>query len=118
MCVILLCKEKKPTDAVLEKCQTANSDGIGMAWLNKESRKATWEKNLSLYELKELVKKIELPFIIHFRNASKGGKSALLSHPLVISENSPLSFKGEADKLLFHNGTIHDWEVILAAADS
>ena len=117
MCVILACKNKKPSLEILRKCHNKNGDGAGVAWFNVEN-KAQYRKGLiDADEVHKFVQHLELPFVIHFRAASIGGKSLLLTHPFEISKESPLKLEGATDKLLFHNGHVSDWDMYLAAAN-
>jgi len=77
---------------------------------------AEYRKGLNLIEIKELVDKTPLPFIVHFRASSVGGKSLLLSHPFEVTETSELSWQGEAEQLLVQNGTYSDYEMLMLAA--
>ena len=77
---------------------------------------AEYRKGLNLTEIKEWVDKTPLPFVVHFRASSIGGKSLLLSHPFEVTESSDLSWQGEAEQLLVQNGTYSDYEMLMLAA--
>lgn len=115
MCVVLICESEKPSLEILTQCKNANSHGIGITWLN-ENNKAEYKKGIELDELYKLTLKLELPFVIHLRLASCGGQSELLCHPFEITRESQLRLQGECDKTLVHNGHIHEYERLLAAA--
>ena len=116
MCVILACKSQKPTKEILDKCHAANGDGAGIFWFN-ETNKAQYKKGLLPAALFEIVEKLPLPFCIHFRASSIGGKSDLLTHPFEVTPESVLRLEGEAEQLLMHNGHFGDWKICLAAAN-
>lgn len=115
MCVVLICESEKPSLEILTQCRNANSHGIGITWLN-ENNKAEYKKGIELDELYELTLKLSLPFVLHFRLASCGGKPELLCHPFEITRESELKLQGECDKTLVHNGHIQEYERLLAAA--
>lgn len=116
MCLIAICIQKKPSREIIHKGWDSNSHGAGIAWVNKD-RKAQYVKGLtSADEVYKYVEKLSLPFVIHFRLASAGGKDPLLTHPFEISKGSPLALAGEANKVLIHNGHESDWKKCLAAS--
>ena len=110
MCLIISAIKNKPSNFIIEKAYNDNDDGVGIVWF--EGDKAKYQKGLELKEVKALIDSIDLPFVIHFRGSSIGGKSPLLCHPFEISQDSKLSLSGEADRLLIHNGTYKDYEII------
>lgn len=114
MCVIIGCVNQKPNKEIVDKCHRANSDGAGAMWF--EGDKVCYEKGLNNEQIFDLIQKIELPFVLHFRAASIGGKSEKLTHPFEMSVESPLKMKGSCDKAVVHNGTVSEWELLLAAA--
>ncbi len=108
MCVILVCKDKKPTKDILKKCEQANKDGIGIAWI--ENNISHFEKGICFNRLIELVKSKPLPFVIHFRITSTGITSEPLCHPFITNELVDIpSLEGKNCNLLFHNGTKFQW---------
>ena len=115
MCVVIVADSQKPSLEILTQCRNANSHGIGITWLN-ENGKAEYKKGIELDELYQLTLKLTLPFVVHMRLASSGGKSELLCHPFEITKESQLRLEGECDKTLVHNGHIHEYERLLAAA--
>lgn len=105
MCVITICKDRCPTDEELISWNSSNPDGIGVAWV--KNNKIFFKKGLVLDQAKGLIRKIDLPFIIHFRLSSSGGKAPELTHPFIIDkqvDNNPLSGT-TTSPVLFHNGT-------------
>ena len=117
MCIIAICETEKPTNEMLEKFNSSNGDGFGVGWFEKDNL-AYYKKGMNLNEVKEFVAVLKLPFIIHARLASCGGKSLLLTHPYEITEQSELKFNGSSERLLFQNGhlSIKDVEIYLYCA--
>lgn len=116
MCCILVVEKKSPSWDILEKCNAKNDDGCSVSWLN-DNGNAEYKKGLKLKELWEIIPNIPLPYVLHFRLASIGiAIDPLLTHPFEVSEDSPLRLQGEAKKLLIHNGTIKEYEWLLAGA--
>jgi len=105
MCVILVCPDEnaRPTRDVLEACHEANPHGAGMAW--RERGKVRWMKNLDVDDVEALLVELDGEVIIHFRWASVGGIDADLCHPFPVSRWAKTDLFGEADTVLFHNGT-------------
>lgn len=120
MCVILACVDNKPTEDIIKDCHYKNSDGISISWFEKDDQSKSqvkYKKGLYPFEATNLIQKIELPFVMHFRAASPNmPKIPSLCHPFVISEDSKLELNGSADRVLVHNGTITGWRWLLAAA--
>jgi len=104
MCVILACDKKtgRPTKQMLKDAEQMNSDGGSIAWINGD--KVQWSKGLKAKQIFKIMKKIKLPFVIHFRIATHGGTSKPLCHPFPITEKVGLGLEGKADSVLFHNG--------------
>ena len=109
MCVIMCFEDNYPTEAILESAELTNRDGAGIAWIEKDG--IHFKKGLDAKNIYKLIKsrKIQLPFIIHFRIATVGGVNNELTHPFPISSNAPLSTSGTTEKVLFHNGHWNDW---------
>jgi len=115
MCVIAICEEGLKLDnATFKACFEANSHGAGFAWMeggelhwskgHMTSREA-WKKYKALYDF---------PHIAHFRLSSSGGICKELTHPFMITEESPIEMEGHGqNKLLFHNGTVSNWREML-----
>lgn len=114
MCVLYACYEKVPSKTLMEESEAENLDGIGIAWL--EGDHVRWEKGIpDLGKAEALLKKIKLPFLIHFRKASSGmgPKNPYLTHPFPVTEGVELSLKGTAQAVLAHNGFWKDWNGFL-----
>ena len=105
MCVILVCPDEtaRPTRDVLEACHDANPHGAGMAW--RENSKVRWMKNLDVDDVEALLAELDGEVIIHFRWASVGGIDADLCHPFPVTRWAKTDLFGEADTVLFQNGT-------------
>ena len=110
MCVILACDEKtgKPTKQMLKDAELMNGDGGSIAWIHKD--KVRWEKGIKAKQIYKIVKKIKLPFIIHFRIATHGGVNKPLCHPFPITEKVELNLSGKTDRVLFHNGIWSEYD--------
>ncbi len=119
MCVILICEDNEPSWDTLFRCEVVNGHGGGIAWINKEKKVAEYRKALDAKEIYELIrsKQVELPYVIHFRLTSVGGRDDLLTHPFEVTRESVVRTEGSAERLLFHNGTISDWELFFAASN-
>lgn len=113
MCVILVCpKNVRPTPEVLFACDGANPHGAGMAWRSKG--RVHWLKNASVSDLLRELPKIRGEVVIHFRWASVGGVDARLCHPFPVTPRANVSLSGNADAVLFQNGTWHGYRDALA----
>jgi len=100
---------------VLRACEKANPHGAGVAW--REQGKVRWFKNLSAEDVIALLPDLTGEVVIHFRLASVGGVDPFLCHPFPITPIAPLSIEGKALRVLFHNGTWHEWESGLEQLD-
>jgi len=95
-----------------------NQDGGGAAWREPQTNGnplVCWEKGLmkdaGLARMKELVKVLPIPFILHFRIATIGGVKPNMTHPFPIDVNGPNELSGKTSGfVLFHNGTLRDWD--------
>lgn len=112
MCVIAICNEGKRLDkATFKACFTANDDGCGMAWMDGDlvGYAKGYMKKRTAWEMYKQIS--SMPHVVHFRLSSAGGVHKELTHPFIISQDSPISMYGLGkDELLFHNGTITDWK--------
>lgn len=115
MCCILLCRDNKPSKTIIHKVHQDNNHGLGLAYF--KDGLAHYKKGMFPGELISFMETIELPFIVHARAASIGGKGLTLTHPYEITAESPLKFEGSAEKLLFHNGTVSNFRHFMMAAD-
>lgn len=112
MCVIYVCKDEIPPLEELA-AGAANDDGAGVAWIDtiKGRPRVRWHKGLKdENEVHEVVKDLKPPVLIHFRLATIGGKTPLLTHPFPLTERSPLDLQGNTVAVLAHNGHWGKWD--------
>jgi predicted glutamine amidotransferase len=115
MCVIAFFNKSRPDFDTLRKMDRENSDGMGIMYF--KGNLAHYKKGITdVKELFDISKEIKLPFVLHFRKESCGGKQLLLTHPFEVNKSSKLRFSGKCKRLLMHNGTHRDYEDFLAAA--
>ena len=115
MCIILLAENKQLTKGILEKAESANPHGAGIAWINQKTKKVQWIKaeNLNAKKIYKIIKskKIQLPYIVHFRITSIGETCDKLCHPFSLNaklnENELIGSSEEG--VLFHNGTMRSY---------
>jgi hypothetical protein len=105
----MIADTERPTDEMLEKGFDSNDAGAGVAW--RENGRVRWKKGiLDIEEVKALVKDLTLPFVVHFRIPTEGGRRLQLCHPFPIENNVSLSLEGTTKGyVLFHNGHWSDW---------
>jgi hypothetical protein len=126
MCVILLAGNVRPTEEMVAKAWKANDDGGGVAWKEGLNRKGeptpdtevVFEKGImNLDRMQELIATVPMPFAAHFRVASVGGVKPELTHPFIVSEDSPIQLSGRTKgALLMHNGHWGEWNTRLIDA--
>ena len=108
MCVILYAKQKELLkDGILEAAWEANPDGAGAAivkgdwfYIRKGFMKLEWLKKwLEGVDPKEEI-------ILHFRLATHGGVSPVLTHPFPLTRNlrKLLALELETKEIIVHNG--------------
>lgn len=111
MCVIFVADTTRPTADELQQAAVQNQDGIGVAWKDEQKGFVRWLKGLTLTQVQEMAQSLPLPYAIHFRFATIGGKSEYLAHPFPIEYKVRLELKGRTDRgLLMHNGTWSQWD--------
>jgi hypothetical protein len=105
----MIADTKAPTDEMLEKGFEANDAGAGVAW--RENGYVYWEKGIQNIEaVQVLCKDLPLPFIVHFRIPTEGGRRPSLCHPFPIEKTTDLALKGRTKGyVLFHNGHWSEW---------
>ena len=111
MCVIISGINNKPSLADLRACEEVNPDGGGIAWCTDEGAK--FHKDLDADEIHALLDgtvPTGARWVVHFRWASIGDVTPGLCHPFPISKDASLETTGVVDRVLFHNGTVSDWE--------
>lgn len=115
MCVAIVAESKLPDHKTLIKCEDANPDGGGIAWLDEESHLVRWKKGLSATEINDLIeaKDIRPPCFIHFRIATAGGKDQSLCHPFPVTRRVSTELEGTAARVLMHNGHWDGWSTRL-----
>lgn len=76
-----------------------------------------WEKGMNLDRTLELCKEVPIPFVVHFRIPTAGGRHESLCHPFPIAKHVPLDLKGATKGyVLFHNGHWTQWKDTLLKA--
>lgn len=118
MCVIIVCDSRRPTEDEWDRATTQNSDGFGIAWReldkqNPSNDRVVYVKSMNDKDIWPLVEKAPLPFVVHCRWASIGGKGLPLCHPFEITPDSQLQAEGKARAVLFHNGHWMGWKDML-----
>jgi len=113
MCIIAICEKRKLTTEEFDNCWDSNTDGFGCAcWDGSVVKfgKGFMEKE----EARTIYEALPLPHVAHFRISSAGGVRPELTHPFLVTEDSPITYVGETKgKVLFHNGTIADYKTLL-----
>lgn len=112
MCIIAVCLQRALSDDEIEKCWKGNKDGGGIAWQN-DGYLCFVKGMMTLDAFKEQYDAIKhnIPHIAHFRTSTARGVMPELTHPFLITEESPLvlEYYGK-DGVLFHNGVMSSWE--------
>jgi hypothetical protein len=106
MCVIAVSLGEKVSREVFERMWRSNNDGFGMMYRSRGGvgivkgimdEEEAWEAYARLPE--------GVAHVLHFRLATHGGVRPELTHPFVVSEESPLIEGGVvAEPVLAHNG--------------
>lgn len=115
MCVIYVCKDEIPPLEELA-AGASNDDGAGVAWVDtiKGHPRVRWHKGLKdEHEVHEITKDLKPPVMIHFRLATIGGKTPLLTHPFPLTERAPLALTGDTVAVMAHNGHWNKWDDVL-----
>jgi hypothetical protein len=113
MCIICECNVKL-THEEFDSCFIGNSHGAGFAWRGNDGMNHYKKGFMDKGSAWEAYQDVPIPHIAHFRLASAGGVSEELTHPFIVSKESPLPLTwGGKEALVFHNGTISDWRVML-----
>lgn len=108
MCVILVAETKRLDAEMLTEANGANPDGLGMAW--RKNGKMRYLKGADVAAVIKLAAEVPLPYIVHARLATVGGKTTQLAHPFPVTANPSLKLSGSAAQVLFHNGHEGKWE--------
>jgi hypothetical protein len=110
MCVIICGRRTKPSLEMLNKCENANGDGIGVAWAGDDGL-AHYRKGIKVDEAHALIQAAPRDWVAHFRLATVGGDGDLLCHPFPVEKDATLAVEGSSKYLLFHNGHWSSWEL-------
>jgi len=115
MCIIAVCNDRPLTRKECKRCWNSNSDGAGVAWIEKKV--VRWKKGfMTLDDLEKWYFELSpppLPHVIHFRSATAGDIIPELTHPFVMDVVKS-TIKGKTKRgVLFHNGVITNWEIKL-----
>lgn len=117
MCLIIASPTgKRISNKILEEAANTNSNGAGIAWSDKGQ--IFFKKGLDVKDVQEILDK-EIgtkPWVAHFRIATIGGPIPELTHPFTIDEAASIAFEGQADSVLFQNGTFSQWKEHLLQA--
>ncbi len=112
MCVIFANEKAVPSLQLLQQAEKRNDDGGGVAWI--EDGKVKWRKGATAKEIHEILQKVALPNVVHFRIATVGGNGKELTHPFPLTPKVPLFLNGETNAgVLFHNGHFNEWKAFL-----
>ena len=116
MCVIIASpKGVKIPDELLREAACSNRDGAGIAWI--KDGKVHWVKGLmKIDDMLNAYQSVTGPHAVHFRLATHGGNTPLLTHPFPVTDQVRLDLKGSGFKLLMHNGVYTDWSEDLKAS--
>jgi hypothetical protein len=120
MCVIAICENGTKLDRpTFGKCFDHNDHGAGFAWI--EGGKLKFIKGFMTEKIawKVYSRICDFPHVAHFRLTSAGETCKELTHPFIISDDSPNTLFStnvheteNVEGLLFHNGTISNWKIL------
>lgn len=119
MCLVIASPSGKGiSEEILQDAAQKNGDGAGLAWLDKN--KIQFRKGLTVDELRDLLatEAKDKVWVAHFRIATVGGVTPALTHPFTIDERVSVDPSGEADAVLFQNGTFSTWKDFLLQASA
>lgn len=111
MCIALhIFGDQNISIADLERMDTDNPHGIGIAYLDPDTGKIRIRKGLSLKELAWLQPDLPRPFLLHFRWATIGPKVPALAHPFALGINAfSTDLDQQCEAALIHNGGWVGW---------
>lgn len=110
MCLLVVCDRRRLTVQEIENAWRTNSDGAGFAYTSgrrQHVRKGfmTLDAFLEFYETVDV-----LPHVVHFRAATSGGVSPLMTHPFPCEVPPRLETEWKSTApVLFHNGVLSNW---------
>jgi predicted glutamine amidotransferase len=114
MCVIAVCNKRKMTEDEIKNCFDRNPDGTGIGWIEGDFN--IYKKGfMNVDSFIEYYKTVNMfPHIVHFRIGTSGKNNDSLTHPFIVSAESPLllEYKGRKS-ILFHNGIFSEWRKTL-----
>ena len=113
MCVVAVCLEDRLTMRMVDKMWTDSPHMGGVAWRApvKGVDHVFWKKGLTLKEMQDAAQSIPLPAVYHFRKQTVGGECAQLNHPFPVTRKVETLLEGHTQGgVLFHNGTLLNWE--------
>lgn len=116
MCLIIASPmNDRISNDIIEDAANTNSHGGGVAWLDQSTKTIKWKKGLKKDEVLAILDgpAKATPHVVHFRIATHGGVQDGLCHPFSIDERASVETEGEADSVLFHNGTVSSWKELL-----
>lgn len=119
MCVIQIAKDVRPTEDMIEKAWKRNDDGGGIAWREKDPKTGEifvhWKKGIdTVEEMYDLMTRLPMPYVAHFRIASSGGNSFPFTHPFPVDSNVSMALSGRTNGyVLFHNGDWKGWDEMM-----
>jgi predicted glutamine amidotransferase len=96
-------EKNTPSLDMLQAGERTNRDGGGVAWLGKNNL-IHWRKNIDAKRIHSILKTVGRPAVIHFRIGTYGKNDKKLCHPFAIDAHATTTPKGQAEKVLFHNG--------------
>jgi len=111
MCIIAVSQNgKKIPYGWLLDMWLVNDDGAAIAFVEND-RIHVRKGFMKLESFLSFYKKLpEFPHVIHFRLASVGIISKQFTHPFRIDQPDELKLKYQAELVLFHNGTIKNYQ--------
>lgn len=109
MCVIMIADTKPVPEESILKGFAANDAGAGVAY--REGGFVHWVKGIQdPKQVVEIVKGLALPYVVHFRIPTEGGRRLGLTHPFPVDRKTDLALRGKTKGfVLFHNGHWSDW---------
>lgn len=113
MCVISVCREDRLTPRMVDKMWSDSPHMGGVAWRApvKGVDHVFWKKGLTLKEMHDVAQSVPLPAVFHFRKQTVGGECPELNHPFPVTRKVETLLEGHTQGgVLFHNGTLQNWE--------
>jgi len=112
MCVIFVAEKSRIKQEEIKEAWVCNSDGAGVAY--RAGGMVHWNKGLNLEQSLRLAATLPLPYMLHLRYATVGGKDPRLCHPFPIDQNASTKLRGASQQgVLTHNGHWSQYEAFL-----